>query len=73
VGYASLGFPGGASGKETAWQCRRHKRLSFDPWIGKIPFRRAWQPTQVFLPGKSPWTKESGGLQPIASQRVGHD
>ena len=47
------GFPGGTSGKEPAWQCRRHKRWGFDPWVGKIPWRRAWQPTPVFLPGES--------------------
>ena len=29
------------------------KRHRFDPWVGKIPWRRAWQPTPVFLPGKS--------------------
>ena len=46
---------------------------SFDPCIGKIPGRRAWQPTLVFLPGESPWTEEPGGLQSIGSQRVGHD
>ena len=34
-----------------------------DPWVGKIPWRRAWQPTPVFLPGESPWTEEPGGLQ----------
>ena len=28
----------------------------FDPWVGKIPLRRAWQPTLVFLPGASPQT-----------------
>ena len=32
---------------------RRHKRLRFDPWIGKIPWRRAWKPTPEFLPGES--------------------
>ena len=32
----------GTSGKEPAYQCRRHKRLGFDPWVGKIPWRRAW-------------------------------
>jgi len=32
----------------------RYKRPGFDPWVGKIPWRRAWQPTPVFLPGKSP-------------------
>ena len=46
-------FPGGTSGKEPIWQCRRHKRCRFDPWVGKIPWRRAWQPTPVFLPGES--------------------
>ena len=48
-----VGFPGGASGKEPAFQCRRHRRLRFNPWVGKIPWRRAWQPTLVFLPGES--------------------
>ena len=37
----------------------------------KIPWRRAWQPTPVFLPGESPWTEEPGGLQSMGSQRVG--
>ena len=45
-------LPGGPSGKESAWQYRRHKRCSFGPWVGKIPWRRKWQLTQVFLPGK---------------------
>ena len=31
-------------------------------WVGKIPWKRAWQPTPVFLPGESPWTEEPGGL-----------
>ena len=44
------GFPGGASGKEPACQCRR---CGFDPWVGKIPWRRALQSTLVFLPGES--------------------
>ena len=48
-----MGFPGGASGKEAACQCRRHKRHGFNPWVRKIPWRRAWQPTPVFLPGES--------------------
>ena len=45
----------------------------FDPWVGKIPRRRAWQPTPVFLPGGSPWTEEPGGLQSIELQRIGHN
>ena len=38
------------SGKESACQCRR---CGFDPWVGKIPWKRAWHPTLVFLPGES--------------------
>ena len=48
-------------------------RHGYDPWVGKIPWRRAWQPTPVFLPGESPWSEEPGGLQSIDSQRVGQD
>ena len=47
-----IGFPGGAGGKEPTCQCRRHKRYGFNPWVGKIPWKLAWQPTPVFLPGK---------------------
>ena len=39
----------------------------------KILWRRAWQPTPVFLPGESPWTEEPGGLLSTGSQRGGHD
>ena len=42
-------FPGGASGKESSCQCRRHKRLRCSRCVGKIPWRRVWQPTPVFL------------------------
>ena len=38
------------SGKEPVCQCRR---CGFDPWVRKIPWRRKWPPTPVFLPGKS--------------------
>ena len=34
-------------------QCRRLKRRRFNPWVGKVPWRRAWQFTPVFLPGES--------------------
>jgi len=42
-----LGLPGGSDGKESAYKCRRP---GFDPWVGKIPWRREWQPTPVILP-----------------------
>ena len=67
------GSPGGASGKEPAYQCRRLKRCRFDPWFREIPWRRAWQPTLVFLPGESPWTEEPGRLQSIGLQRIRHN
>ena len=67
------GFPGGVGGEEPTCQCRRCKRCRFNPWVGKIFWRRAWQPTPVFLPRESPWTEEPGRLQSMGSQRVGHD
>ena len=39
-------FPGGTSDKELACQCRRRKRHGFNSWVRKIPWRRAWQPSQ---------------------------
>ena len=48
----------------------QYGKLGFDPWVGEIPWRRAWQSTPVFLPGGSPWTEEPGGLQPVGLQRV---
>ena len=56
------GFPSGASGKESAYQCRRRRRHEFNPWVGRIPWRRAWQPTPVFLPWESLWTEKPIGL-----------
>ena len=48
----------------TACQCRRHKRCRFDPWVRKIPWRRAWQPTPVFLPGESQGQRSLVGYSP---------
>ena len=45
----TVGFPGGASGKESTWQFRRQKRCWFDPWVEKIPWKRDRLPTPVFL------------------------
>ena len=57
-------FPGGTSGKEPTCQCRRYERLGFDPWIRKIPWRRKWQPTPVFLPGESHGWRALVGYSP---------
>ena len=56
-----LGFPGGLHGKESACNCWRP---GFDPCIGKIPWRREWQATPVFLPGESHGQKSLVGYSP---------
>ena len=63
---ANGGFPCGASGKEPACQRKRHKRLGFNPWVRKIPWRKAWQPTPVFLTGESHGQKSLVGYSPRA-------
>ena len=62
--WADGPFPGGTSGKEPACQLRRQKRLKFDPWIGKIIWRRARQSTPVFLPGESHGRRSLMGYSP---------
>ena len=49
------------------------QETGFDPWVRKIPWRRKWQSTPIFLPGESPWTEEPGRLQSMGLQRVGYD
>ena len=44
--------------------CMRHKRCGFDSSVGKIPWRKAWQPTPVFLPGESHGQKSLTGYSP---------
>ena len=48
-------------------------RLGFDPWVGKIPWRRAWQPTPVFLPGESHGQRSLAGYSPEGRTRVRPD
>ena len=59
-----MDFPGSTSGKEPACYCKRHKRCEFDPWVRKIPWRRKWQSTAVFLPGKSHGQRSLEGYSP---------
>ena len=51
-------------------QCRRP---GFDPWVGKIPWRREWQPTPLFLPGEFHGQKRLVGHSPWGCKRIGHD
>ena len=55
---AAAGFPGGASGKELACQCRRFKRCEFDPWVGKIPLEEGLATHSSILAWRIPWTEE---------------
>ena len=55
---------GGLSGKEFACQCRRCKRLRFNPWVWKIPWRRAWLLTPVFVLGESHGQRSLVGYRP---------
>ena len=51
----------------------QYRRLWFYPWIGKIPWRRKWQPTPVFLPGKIPCQRSLVGYKIHGVTRFGHD
>ena len=53
------GFPG-SEGRV----CLRFRRPGFDPWVRKIPYRRKWQPTPIFLPGESQGQRNPGGHSP---------
>ena len=55
---------GGSGGKEPTCQCRKDKRRRFDPWVVKIPWRRIWQPTPVFLPGEFHRQRNLAGYSP---------
>ena len=55
------------SGEAQTGHCRRRR---FDPWVGKIPWRRKWQPTSEFLPGKSHGLHSLVGYSPWGCKRV---
>jgi len=59
-GFRNLRFPGGSAVKNPPAK----QEMRFDPWVGKIPRRRKWQPTPVFLLGKSHRQKSVAGYSP---------
>ena len=71
--YMVKGFPGGASDEEPTCQCRRCTRHGFNPWVGKIPWRRKWLPSPGSLPGKSHGQRSLVGYSCIGLQTVRHD
>ena len=66
----SLGLPSGTSGKEPPCQCRRHKRHGFDTWVRKILRKRKWQPSPVFLPGKSHGQRSLAGYSKLGCKEL---
>ena len=62
-------IPGSSSGKEPTCQCRSRKRRGLSPWVEKIPWRKKWQPTLVFLPGEPHGQRNLVGYSP-ESQRA---
>ena len=73
-----IGLPWWVSVKEFACQCRRH---GFNPWVGKIPWRKEWEPSPVLLSGEfhgqrslagySPWDhKESDTTQQLNNNKI---
>ena len=63
IGYMQ-GLPRWLSGKESSCQYGRCRRRRFNLWVGKIPWRRKWQPTPIFLPGESHGQRSLAGYRP---------
>ena len=65
-------LPRWLSGKESTCQCRSYRTHGFDPWVGKIPWRKKWQPTPVFLPWELHSQRSLGRLQSMGCKEVRH-
>ena len=63
-------FPSGTDDKQSACQCRRHRRHGFNLWVGEIPCRRKWQPTPVFLAGKFHGPRSPMGYSPLGHKEL---
>ena len=72
MGVFALGSPGGTTGKEHACQCRRCKRLGFDPWVRNHALEEGMATHPSILAWRIP-RPETGGLQSMGLHRVGHD
>ena len=63
----TAGLPWWLRGWSICLQCGRP---GFDPWVGKIPWRRRWQPTPVFLPGESHGERSLVGYSPCGHKEL---
>ena len=70
VSIRGKGLPWWLTGKESACQCRRHR---FSPWVRKMPWKRKWQPSAAFLPGKSHGQRGLADYGPRGHKRVSHN
>ena len=66
-----LGLPKWLRGKESACQCRRCRKLMFNLWVRKTPWRRKWQPIPIFLPGESHEQRSLVGYSPWGNSQIG--
>ena len=64
----ALGVLGGAMVKNPPYNAGATADVVFSPWVGKMPWRRKWQPTPVFLPGKSHGQRSLAGHSPQARE-----
>ena len=64
INQPRIGFPGGASGKEPSWECRRYKRCRFNPQFRNIPWISEGQCTPVFLLGEFHGQRNLVGYSP---------
>ena len=70
VGNHGTRLPGGSVMKKSTCQGRRPR---INPWVGKIPWRRKWLPTPVFLPGESHGQRGLVDYSPWRRKKVGHN
>ena len=69
--FACYLFPGGSASKEST--CKAGGDQGSTPGLGRFSWKRKWQPTPVFLPGKSHGQRSLAGYSPWGWKRVGHD
>ena len=73
LGNKEVGFPGGFPPGKGRLSCLPEGNAQFDPWIGKIPCRRKWQPTPVFLPREFHGQRSLVSYSLRSHKRDGHD
>ena len=64
LGFNFLGCKVEGGGSDSKRVCLPCRRPGFDPWVGKIPWSKIWQPTPVFLPGESHGQRSLAGYNP---------